>query len=240
MAACEPRFNTNLTVSVAGRDGNGNRFRQTATVENISRHGGRLAEVRCLRGPGDIIQIEHRGRKALFRVIWIDVITGRVGVCCAEDICIWKGRLPESASAAEVPAPGIPIQAWQTGAERTRGDQGPSISEPPSLLRHGCVERRFPRYRCMGGVAANSRFPQNKVWGRLTVIGLGGCYIETMSPFRAGTRLEMLIGAYGVELRLAGQVRYEHPLLGMGIMFTDLDNQQRSDLERVIAAASGR
>jgi hypothetical protein len=41
-------------------------------------------------------------------------------------------------------------------------------------------------------------------------------------------------------MRLAGEVCYEHPRLGMGIMFADLDNQQLPELERVVAAASGR
>jgi hypothetical protein len=73
----------------------------------------------------------------------------------------------------------------------------------------------------------------------LRVIGLGGCYIEAVSPFPAQTKLELRIGAYGIEIRLAGEVRYSQPGFGMGIMFTGVSATDSQALERIIAAASG-
>jgi hypothetical protein len=78
-----------------------------------------------------------------------------------------------------------------------------------------------------------------KLWGRLTIVGLGGCYIETVSPFRPGTKLELLIGACGLQVRLQGEVRYSHPGEGMGVMFTDLSEPKRGELAHLVAAASG-
>ncbi len=80
---------------------------------------------------------------------------------------------------------------------------------------------------------------REKLWGQLTTISLGGCFIETLSPFRTATKLELLIGAYGLELRLAGEVRYSEPRLGMGIMFADMNQVQRDQLQSLISAVSG-
>ena len=47
----------------------------------------------CVRAPGNPIDVEHRGKKATFRIICIDVLSGLVGICCTDDRCIW-GELP--------------------------------------------------------------------------------------------------------------------------------------------------
>jgi hypothetical protein len=91
----QPRVRSNLSVCVTGRDTNGNRFKQTAKVIEVSRLGGRLDEIRCLRAPGEIIEVKHHGKKARFRVVWMDSVSGQVGIRCVEpDPYIWGLRLP--------------------------------------------------------------------------------------------------------------------------------------------------
>jgi hypothetical protein len=92
----------------------------------------------------------------------------------------------------------------------------------------------------MGGVAVSQRGLTGKLWGRITTIGLGGCYIEIPSPFYPGTKLELLLGVYGVEARLSGEVRWANPKIGMGIMFTDVEDRQLRELNALITAASRR
>ena len=73
------------------------------------------------------------------------------------------------------------------------------------------------------------------MWGRLKVIALGGCYVEMVSPYRPRTTLDVLIGARGTQLALQAQVRYSDPGVGMGLMFTDVDDARRAELERLLA-----
>ncbi len=51
----------------------------------------------------------------------------------------------------------------------------------------------------------------------LTDISSGGCYIETTSPFPAGTRVEIVVRAQDMKLRVQGVVQSVHKGFGMGI-----------------------
>lgn len=238
----EPRFNSDLAVLVIGTDVNGHRFKQTARVENVSRRGGRLTEIRCLRAPGDVVEIQHRGTKANFRVVWIDVVSGRAGLCCVDtDNHIWGAGLPFASSTESLrPAPAVPNPHTAGPPQPQLGIHPTERSVAPRRDAMGKPQRRFPRYRCMAGVAASIEGVPTKVWGRLNVIGLGGCFIETTSPFRPQTRLSLLIGGYGVEARITGEVRYAQPGIGMGISFTAMSKADEKALETLVATASAR
>jgi hypothetical protein len=250
----EPRFSSSLEVSVMGEDAYGNPFQQTAQVENISRRGGLLTGIRCLRAPGDIITVKHRGRKAKFRIVWMDIDAGHVGIHCIEDRYIWQTKLPDSASVpvnpvpspVEVPPvrpanPGHSPKARVAGQGRRGGGLPATVERPPRVQQPAeRAQRKFPRYRCTGGITVRSKGTSDRLWGRVTVIGLGGCYIETASPLRPATKVELLIGLYGLEARLDGEVRYAHPREGMGVVFTDLSEAKRAELERMVATVSGR
>jgi hypothetical protein len=252
MAVREPRFESDLAVVVAGRDANGNRFKQTARVKNISRRGGLLSGIRCVKTPGDALELEYRGRKAAFRIVWIDLPSGTVGICAIDQKCIWAKELPAAGTAGlGVPWHGSDEEDLQSryseGSQAGVPAYGERLYDRPQDLSSTKTsriserqQRRFPRFRCMGGVAATANNQPNRLWGRLTVISLGGCYIETTSPFRPNTSLELLIGAHGVELRVHGEVRYARAGQGMGVMFTGMSQQSNQELERLVASASGR
>jgi len=239
----EPRLESDLAVRVSGRDLNGYEFKQSARVLNISRRGGLLSGIRCLRGPGDIIQIEYRGRKADFRVVWVDSLAGCAGVCCLDDSYIWRMTLPLSKpSSPPRPSEGAHSPSLVSSRDRANPNDIPALHSPkePAGMRSQSpqrIQRKFPRFRCSGGVAAHAPGHPTKVWGQLRVIGLGGCYVETMSPFKPNTLLELLIGSHGIETRLHGEVRCSHPGLGMGIMFTGLNESRQRELAALVTAA---
>jgi len=54
---------------------------------------------------------------------------------------------------------------------------------------------------------------------RLTDLSLGGCYLETNSPFPQGTRVILSMKAGKVQARAGGVVRITHPEYGMGVEF---------------------
>jgi hypothetical protein len=215
----EPRFSSDLPVLVAGQDARGNAFKQTARLTNISRHGGRLSAIRCLKGPGDVLHVEYRGKKTQVRVIWIDLMSGSAGVCSFDAApCTWGLNLP-AAQLLPVPPPSVHVET-PTSVVQTKGRE----------------QRKHPRFRCTGGVTATVSGGESRIWGRLSVIGLGGCYIETMSPFKPNIPLKLLIGAHGVELRLEGKVVYSQPATGMGIMFTNMDEDNARQLRKLLGA----
>ena len=71
---------------------------------------------------------------------------------------------------------------------------------------------------------------------KLTDLSLGGCYLETGSPFPVRTRIILSMHVAGVQFRAEGVVLVMHPDLGMGVEFTQTTEPQREHLEKFIHA----
>jgi c-di-GMP-binding flagellar brake protein YcgR len=71
---------------------------------------------------------------------------------------------------------------------------------------------------------------------RLTDLSLGGCYLETGSPFPVRTRIALSMRVGELECRAQGLIRVMHPENGMGVEFTQRTNQQRQDVAKFIQA----
>jgi c-di-GMP-binding flagellar brake protein YcgR/ribosomal protein L12E/L44/L45/RPP1/RPP2 len=65
---------------------------------------------------------------------------------------------------------------------------------------------------------------------RLTDLSLGGCYVETQSPFPQGSAIDLCLRASGMEIHAEGVVRVMHPEHGMGIEFPSKTDQQRKSV----------
>jgi len=71
---------------------------------------------------------------------------------------------------------------------------------------------------------------------KLTDLSLGGCYLETASPFPERTRIILSMKVAGVAFRAEGVVLVMHSEQGMGIEFLRTTDPQRNDLEKFIQA----
>jgi len=71
---------------------------------------------------------------------------------------------------------------------------------------------------------------------KLTDLSLGGCYLETGSPFPVHTRITLSMQVAGGQFRTGGMVLVMHPDLGMGVEFTRTTEPQREHLEKFIHA----
>jgi hypothetical protein len=93
----------------------------------------------------------------------------------------------------------------------------------PEFLPTGSDRRRTPRYVCGGRVQINS-LPSNGtvMRGRLRNLGLGGCYIETASPFELGARTEVLVQVDTLCFRAMSLVRGIRGGGGLGMEFIRL------------------
>jgi CheY-like chemotaxis protein len=70
---------------------------------------------------------------------------------------------------------------------------------------------------------------------QLTDLTLGGCYLEIASPFPVATRVNLIMGAAGVNIRIDGVVRVMHPEQGMGVEFIRRTPEQRALLENFLS-----
>ena len=66
---------------------------------------------------------------------------------------------------------------------------------------------------------------------KLTDLSLGGCYVETESPFPERSGIVLCLKAEDMEVQAEGMVRVMHPEFGMGIEFASGTAEQRDQVE---------
>jgi CheY-like chemotaxis protein/Tfp pilus assembly protein PilZ len=96
-----------------------------------------------------------------------------------------------------------------------------------------------------GWVAANApelppEDPEPVSQCKLTDLSLGGCYVETESPFPERAGILLCLRVADVEVQAEGLVRVMHPGAGMGIEFASRTAQQREQVENFIGLLSSR
>jgi CheY-like chemotaxis protein len=69
---------------------------------------------------------------------------------------------------------------------------------------------------------------------KLTDLSLGGCYVETESPFPQISAVDLCLKAAGMEIHTEGVVRVMHPSFGMGIEFPSRTEEQRRSVGEFI------
>ena len=75
---------------------------------------------------------------------------------------------------------------------------------------------------------------------KLSDLSLGGCYVETESPFPEHAEIEIGLKADDTEVRLASMVRVMHPGFGMGVEFASRTPEDRAQVERFISILAGK
>ena len=75
---------------------------------------------------------------------------------------------------------------------------------------------------------------------KLTDLSLGGCYVETESPFPQSSAVDLCLRAAGMEIHAEGVVRVMHPGRGMGIEFPARTEDQRKSVGEFIEFLTGQ
>jgi c-di-GMP-binding flagellar brake protein YcgR len=75
---------------------------------------------------------------------------------------------------------------------------------------------------------------------KLTDLSLGGCYVETESPFPEQALVDLCLRAGGMEIHADGMVRVMHPALGMGVEFPSRTTEQRETVAHFIEFLTSR
>ena len=75
---------------------------------------------------------------------------------------------------------------------------------------------------------------------RLTDLSLGGCYVETESPFPQASVVDLCLKTAGMEIHTEGFVRVMHPAHGMGIEVPARTEEQRKSVGDFIEFLTGQ
>jgi hypothetical protein len=76
---------------------------------------------------------------------------------------------------------------------------------------------------------------QTRLAGRMSELGIGGCYIDALNPFPEGTVIQLRILRDQGTFEATGKVVYCDSTMGMGVAFTEIAPEQRSVLEDWLA-----
>ncbi len=85
-----------LQTKLMGTDDRGNRFMQTVFTRDVSARGACLTEVPPLLTRATVVEVQYRGKKSRFRVVWVaNFPSNEIGLVSLEPHqCIWGKSLP--------------------------------------------------------------------------------------------------------------------------------------------------
>ncbi len=98
---------------------------------------------------------------------------------------------------------------------------------------------RAPRYPFVASVELIEVDSETRLRARTSDISFHGCYLDTLNPFPAGTRVRLKILHDGASFTTLGTVIHSQPNMGMGISFSDVEPNQMPILENWLTNLRG-
>ena len=177
-------------------------FSQPARAIAVTSTGARLAGIYSTLVKGDTVGLQAGNKRGRFRVVCCTPESGQVDLeGIKTDEDFWTLSLADLSS--PVPAP-----------------------QPKIRAEH----RSHKRYEIAGTAAVRPEGSTATYDTVLTDIGLGGCYLQSLSPLPVNAPVNLDISLVGYSFQVCGVVRICHPHMGMGIKFTGEPNAKLMEL----------
>ena len=229
----EERIKTKLPVRVWGVDMNGMPFMQTAHAVDVTRLGARLVDLFCLPEIGEIT-IQHGSQKARYKIAWTGTMggaeAGQVGLRLMEpEKNIWGKHLTKEMAERHEAVPADSGDRQQAPGNGSSG--GAAVATAPAVY---AKQRMHPRYTAHATTEVLPDGGLKPVWATLKKISASGLYAETPSPLPVDTRVRVALRTLVGEIHSDGITRSSHPMVGMGIAFVHLEEQDKVKLGRFL------
>lgn len=213
-----------------------------------------------MRGPGETITVEHKGRTAKFFVVWVGLPgtqeDAQIGIRKLErNKDIWGLNLPAPQTDEFVQAETEVVHAWDailvsdeakvTSDTEPEADTATKSAAVAHLRQQKELQepenvgdrRQYRRYAVEGSAEMYTKGSQTRTWGPLTDISASGCYVEMYVPYGAGTELQVAVEVGDTKIAAEGIVRVVYPGLGIGIEFTNITDEDKIRLNDLLAPA---
>ena len=100
-------------------------------------------------------------------------------------------------------------------------------------------ERRCePRFPFIASAQVEDESSGSRLPSRISDISLHGCYVDIINPFPNGTPVRVKIFTETHEFEAPAKVVYNHPHLGMGLLFRQIDPKSMAVLNSWLPAAA--
>jgi len=228
------RLPIQVSVSVSGFDADRNPFVKPAKTIDISQEGIRLTGVPCAAGPGEVVRVQYKDKRARYRIVWMDRETGTLGLAWVEGASpLFSDHLAQVGDETEPDMFAVPENAVEVASPSRHS------SERGESERREGERRQYRRFNCTGGATVREPGDQFGMDGRVLDISMSGCYVEMMSPMRVGTKVHLDMKLSKHKLSLPGIVRVSQLNMGMGVEFVNFPAGEREKLDEVITELSG-
>jgi len=115
----------------------------------------------------------------------------------------------------------------------------PGPMPPDSEIGSGPERRRAVRYPFTAAAEIIDLSSHARVTGRSSDLGLGGCYIDILSPFTAGSLVRVRLEREKKVFEAMATVSYAQQSFGMGLAFTEVKPEHQVVLQSWIAELTG-
>jgi hypothetical protein len=204
----EPRKDVRVPVRIFGTDAAGKTFNENVFTVNVSRGGAMVIEVKTQLKVGEVIGIVYGKSKSRYEVRWVGTpATPQQNLAGLQ-----------SAKSEEV-IWDFPLPASTEDLVRAR-----SLNE----------RRQHPRRRCSLSVELHPATQESRIWGRVSDISLGGCFVEMSSTLKEGTKVRLALWIQDKKLWAVGKVAAARLGSGVGIEFEEIKTDDREQLKRYL------
>ena len=204
----EPRKDVRVPVRIFGTDAAGKTFNENVFTVNVSRGGAMVIEVKTQLKIGEVIGIVYGKSKSRYEVRWM----------------------------------GIPATPQQNlaGLQSVKSEEIiwdfplPATTEDLVRARSLNERRQHPRRRCSLSVELHPASQESRIWGRISDISLGGCFVEMSSTLKEGTKVRLALWIQDKKLWAVGKVAAARLGSGVGIEFEEIKTDDREQLKRYL------
>lgn len=98
--------------------------------------------------------------------------------------------------------------------------------------------RRSLRYRFVADAEITEIASNTRLGGRSSDLSLGGCFLDMLNPSPEGTEIRVAVHHGNASFTALGRVVFVFPNVGMGVVFTKVEEPQLAVLQKWLADLS--
>ena len=193
-----------LPVRIFGTDRGGRMFSENVTTAELSQNGAKLTGVRAALKVDEIIGLTYGKIKVHFKVKW-----------AGEPGSPREGEVGLLNLTPEKPLWDFPLPSGAMDDFRFAGKD----------------RRQSARVKCSISAELHP-VGQPVIWGKVSDLSLGGCFVEMPIPLPVNTKFEVALWLGETKLRLKGEVASSSPGFGIGVRFTNISPESQESLRR--------
>ena len=99
--------------------------------------------------------------------------------------------------------------------------------------------RRSPRYRFVADTKITKIASNTRLGARSTDLSMGGCFLDMVNPSPEGTEIRVTVHQASASFTALGRVVFVFPNVGMGVVFTNVEEDQLAVLRKWLSELSG-